>query len=129
MRKPEDQEDREQLEKDIALLDRLLGVEARKPGKAASLPAAIRIIENLEPAGGKDVPVFPASYAGASDQSPPVYDLAGVEYGDVEETVRVKNSTAKVRQIIRTRLCAIDSPQSQANRMEPAFIESEDLRQ
>ncbi|HRA88328.1 MAG TPA: type I-U CRISPR-associated RAMP protein Csb1/Cas7u, partial [Planctomycetaceae bacterium] len=117
----------EETKADIALLDGLLGVEARKPGKAASLPAAIRIIETLEPAGGKDIPVFPASYAGANDQSPPVYDLAGIEYGEHEETVRVKNSTAKVRQILRARLCAIGSPQSQANRMEPAFLESDDL--
>jgi CRISPR-associated protein Csb1 len=118
----------EQTCSDIALLDKLLGVEARKPGKAAGLPAAVRVIETLEPAGGKDIPVFPASYAGANDQSPPVYDLAGIEYGEHEETVRVKNSTAKVRQILRARLCAIDSPQSQANRMEPAFLESEDLK-
>ncbi len=113
---------------DIALLDSLLGIEARKPGEAARLPAAIRIIEELEPAGGKGIPVFPASYAGANDQSPPVYDLAGIEYGDHEETIRVKNSTAKVRQILRARFCGIDSPQSQANRMEPAFIESEELK-
>ena len=117
----------ERLEQDIALLDKLLGVEARMPGKAASLPAAIRIIETLEPAGGRQVPVFPASYAGATDQSPPVYDLSGVVYGDVEETVRVKKSSTKVRQILSAKLCAIDSPQSQANRMEPAFVECEDL--
>lgn len=116
-----------QLQEDIALLDKLLGVEARKPGKAAALPAAIRIIETLEPAGGKQVPVFPASYAGATDQSPPVYDLVGVVYGEVEETVRVKKSSTKVRQILSAKLCAIDSPQSQANRMEPAFVECEDL--
>jgi CRISPR-associated protein Csb1 len=118
----------EQLKQDIDLLDKLLGVEARKPGKAASLPAAIRIIETLEPAGGKQVPVFPASYAGANDQSPPVYDLAGVEYGEGEDTVRVKNSTAKIPRIIRAKLCALDSPQSQANRMEPAFLECDDLK-
>ncbi len=117
----------EETKADIALLDGLLGVEARKPGKAAGLPAAIRIIETLEPAGGKDIPVFPASYAGANDQSPPVYDLVGIAYGDHEETVRVKNSTTKVRQILHARLCAVDSPQSQANRMEPAFLESDDL--
>ncbi|OYW72311.1 MAG: hypothetical protein B7Z37_25235 [Verrucomicrobia bacterium 12-59-8] len=117
-----------QLKADITLLDNLLGVEARKPGKAALLPAAIRIVETLEPAGGKQVPVFPASYAGATDQSPPVYDLAGVIYGEVEETIRVKKSTAKVRQIIKAKLCALDSPQSQANRMEPAFIECDDLK-
>jgi CRISPR-associated protein Csb1 len=114
-----------QLEADIALLDNLLGVEARKPGNAAKLPAAIRIIETLEPAGGKQVPVFPASYAGANDQSPPVYDLMGIEYGEGEDTVRVKNATAKIPRIVRAKMCAIDSPQSQANRMEPAFLESD----
>lgn len=113
----------------IQLLDRLLGVEVRKPGSAACVPAAIRIIEKLEPAGGMSVPVFPASYAGATDQSPPVYDLSGIEYGEVEEDVRVKNGTAKQRQIIRARLCALDSPQSQANRMEPAFVEDAQLAQ
>jgi CRISPR-associated protein Csb1 len=116
-----------QLEADIDLLDRLLGVEARKPGNAAKLPAAIRILETLEPAGGKQVPVFPASYAGAKDGEPPVYDLAGVVYGEGEDLVRVKNSTAKAPRILSARLCAIDSPQSQANRMEPAFLESPDL--
>jgi CRISPR-associated protein Csb1 len=125
---PEDPTMTPQLKADITLLDNLLGVEARKPGKAASLPAAIRIVETLEPAGGKQVPVFPASYAGATDQSPPVYDLAGVIYGEVDETIRVKKSTAKVRQIIKAKLCALDSPQSQANRMEPAFIECDDLK-
>lgn len=121
-------EQNKQLRADIALLDGLLGVEARKPGKAAAHPAAIRIIENLEPAGGKDIPVYPASYAGATDQSPPVYDLAGIEYDDGEDIVRVKSSTGKAPRIRRARLCAIDSPQSQANRMEPAFLEAEDLR-
>lgn len=128
MNTTEDTVSKEQTQADIALLDNLLGVEARKPGKAAGLPAAIRIVETLEPAGGKDIPVFPASYAGANDQSPPVYDLAGIEYGNHEETVRVKNSTTRVRQILRARLCAIDSPQSQANRMEPAFLESDELK-
>jgi len=120
----------EQLKQDIALLDNLLGVEARKPGKAASLPAAIRIIETLEPAGGKQVPVFPASYAGANDQSPPVYDLSGIEYGLGEDIVRVKGGkTASVPRVTRAKFCAIDSPQSQANRMEPAFLECDDLKQ
>jgi len=128
MSNQEDPKKEEQLNQDIALLDKLLGVEARKPGKAALLPAAIRIIETLEPAGGKQVPVFPASYAGANDQSPPVYDLAGVEYGEGEDTVRVKNSTAKIPRIINAKLCALDSPQSQANRMEPAFLECDDLK-
>jgi CRISPR-associated protein Csb1 len=122
-------EHNKQLEADIDLLDNLLGVEARKPGKAASLPAAIRIIEPLEPTGGKDIPVFPASYAGANDQSPPVYDLAGIEYDEGEDVVRIKNSTTKIPRIKRARLCTIDAPQSQANRMEPAFLEADDLRE
>jgi CRISPR-associated protein Csb1 len=120
----------EQLKQDIALLDKLLSVEARKPGKAASLPAAIRITEALEPAGGKQVPVFPASYAGARDNDPPVYDLAGIEYGDGKDIVRVKQGkTAEVDRVISAKMCALDSPQSQANRMEPAFLEAEDLRE
>lgn len=125
-----------QLEADITLLDALLGVEARKPGKATMLPAAIRIIENLEPAGGKDIPVFPASYAGDDEST---YDLSGIEYDEGETiTQRLKNEASKVRmendktKVVRhiksARLCAIDSPQSQANRMEPAFIEDEELR-
>lgn len=119
----------EQTKADIALLDSLLGVEARKPGKAAGLPAAIRIIETLEPVGGKDIPVFPASYAGARDSDPPVYDLAGIEYGEGEDLVRVKGGkTASVLRILKARFCAIDSPQSQANRMEPAFLESDELK-
>lgn len=111
----------------VEMLNGLLGVEARKPGSGAKLPAAIRVIEKLEPAGGMSVPVFPASYAGATDQSPPVYDLSGIEYGEVEEDIRVKNGTAKQRQVIRAHLCVLDSPQSQANRMEPAFLEDEEL--
>ena len=129
-------EQKKQLETDIALLDELLGVEARKPGKAAALPAAIRIIESLEPAGGKSIPVFPASYAGDDEST---YDLSGIEY-DEGETVtrrlknkdsatRLENDTTKVvRRIKSARLCAVDSPQSQANRMEPAFIEDDELR-
>jgi len=111
-----------------ALLDRLLGVEARRPGKAAQLPAAIRIIEKLEPAGGFAVPVFPSSYAGPTDKSPPVYDLAGIEYGEAVETIRSKERERVVRPILRAKLCALDAPQAQANRMEPAFIEDEALR-
>ena len=47
------------------LLDGLLGVSARRPGMAVRLPAVIRVIERLEPAGGLEFPVFPASYAGS----------------------------------------------------------------
>lgn len=126
---PEPTVSEEQTSADIALLDRLLGVAARKPGKASTLPAAIRIIETLEPAGGKDIPVFPASYAGARDSDPPVYDLAGIEYGDGDDLVRLKGGrTASVQRILRAKFCAIDSPQSQANRMEPAFLESDELK-
>lgn len=122
-------EQNKQLEANIILLDNLLGVDARKPGKAVSLPAAIRVIEPLEPTGGKDIPVFPASYAGANDQSPPVYDLAGIEYDEGEDVVHIKSGTAKIPRIKSAKLCVIDSPQSQANRMEPAFLEEDDLRE
>jgi CRISPR-associated protein Csb1 len=115
-----------QLEADIALLDRLLGVEARKPGNAAKLPAAIRIIETLEPAGGKQVPVFPASYLGDDDN--PTYDLSGIEYGEVAVRVQSKDRERLVRPILRAKLCAVDSPQSQANRTEIAFLEDADLK-
>ena len=132
------EQNKQQLEADITLLDSLLGIDARKPGKAASLPAAIRVIELLEPAGGKDIPVFPASYAGDNKNS--VYDLSGVEYDEGETiTRRLKNKasdnrlendeTRVVKHIKSARLCVIDSPQSQANRMEPAFLEAEDLRE
>lgn len=115
-----------QLKHDIALLDKLLGVEARKPGKAASLPAAIRIIETLEPAGGKQVPVYPASYLGDDDN--PTYDLAGIEYGDVSVRIQIKDRERFVRPVVRAKMCAIDAPQGQANRTEVAFIESDDLK-
>ena len=123
------EQNKQQLQADITLLDSLLGIAARKPGKAASLPAAIRVIEPLEPAGGKDIPVFPASFAGVKDQSPPVYDLAGIEYDEGDDVVRVKNGTREIPRIKSAKLCAIDSPQSQANRMEPAFMEADDLRE
>ena len=114
--------------KAIELLDRLLGVVARKPGTAAKLPAVIRVIETLEPAGGADFPIFPASYAGAADNDPPVYDLSGVVYGEVQETIRVKKVTVQRPQVIRAERCTVDSPQSQANRTEVAFLEDERLR-
>ncbi|MDI3254075.1 MAG: type I-U CRISPR-associated RAMP protein Csb1/Cas7u [Bacillota bacterium] len=117
------------LNKAIELLDRLLSVNARKPGAAVKLPAVIRVLESLEPAGGMDFPVFPASYAGTGDNDPPVYDLSGVVYGQVQETVRGKGKTTVQRQqIISAERCALDSPQSQANRMEEAFLEDSDLR-
>ena len=116
------------LSKAIALLDNLLGVEARKPGAAAKLPAVIRVIESLEPAGGKQFPVFPASYAGDGQNAPPVYDLNGIEYGPELEVVHGKDRDRFRRHIVRARQCTVDSPQSQANRMEIAFLEDEELR-
>ncbi|MGO9231146.1 MAG: type I-U CRISPR-associated RAMP protein Csb1/Cas7u [Bryobacteraceae bacterium] len=110
------------------LLDGLLGVDARVPGTAAKLPAVVRVIESLEPAGGMDFPVFPASYAGVGDNDPPVYDLAGVVYGAAQETIRGKGRTTVTRpQIVKADRCTIDSPQSQANRTEVAFIEDAEL--
>jgi CRISPR-associated protein Csb1 len=111
-----------------SLLDRLLGVQARKPGTAAKLPAVIRVIESLEPAGGLDFPVFPSSYAGAADNDPPVYDLSGIVYGDVQEVIRAKRGTVERPQIISAARCTLDSPQSQANRTEVAFVDDEKLR-
>ena len=115
----------EKLESSIKLLNDLLGVEARKPGLAAKLPAAIRVIEKLEPAGGMAVPVFPASYLG--DEDKPSYDLNGIEYGEPLITIRGKDRDRVVRPILRARLCALDAPQSQANRMEPAFADDAEL--
>jgi CRISPR-associated protein Csb1 len=112
----------------IDILDRLLCVEARKPGTAAKLPAVIRVIEALEPAGGTDFPIFPASYAGAADNDPPVYDLSGIVYGEVQEKIRVKRVTVDRPQVIRAERCTVDSPQSQANRTEVAFLEDESLK-
>lgn len=127
MTEPQVQED--DRNKAIELLDRLLSVNARKPGAAVKLPAVIRVLESLEPAGGMDFPVFPASYAGTGDNDPPVYDLSGVVYGQVQETIRGKGKTTVQRQqIISAERCALDSPQSQANRMEEAFLEDSDLR-
>lgn len=100
----------------------------RKPGTAAKLPAVLRVIEPLEPAGGMDFPVFPASYAGVTDNDPPVYDLSGVSYGSVQETIRAKRGSTERPQVISAARCTLDSPQSQANRTEAAFIEDDDLR-
>lgn len=112
----------------IELLDRLLGVEARKFGAAARLPAVIRAIESLEPAGGKQFPVFPASYAGDGQNAPPVYDLNGIEYGPEMEVIHAKDRDRYRRQQVKARQCTMDSPQSQANRTEAAFIEDEELK-
>lgn len=104
-------------------LDALLGMDVRKPGTAAQLPAVIRIIETLEPAGGKDFPVFPPSYAGE------VYELNGIEWGEVLEERASRDGTKRVtRYIKRARHCTMDSPQSHANRTEIAFRDDPELR-
>ena len=113
-----------ELQSATEVLDRLLGMDARLPGAADKLPAAIRVIEALDPAGGIEFPVFPASYAGVGDNDPPVYDLAGIVYGEIQETIRGKGRTTVTRpQIVKAERCTIDSPQSQANRTEVAFLE------
>jgi CRISPR-associated protein Csb1 len=109
-------------------LDALLGMDVRKPGTAATLPAVIRITETLEPAGGKDFPVFPPSYAGEGTNAPPIYDLNGIEWGDVLREKPAKDGTKRfTRNIKRARHCTMDSPQSHANRTEIAFRDDPDL--
>ena len=120
--------EKHELDEAIEILNRLLGVEARKPGTAAKLPAVIRVIESLEPAGGMGFPVFPASYAGDGQNAPPVYDLNGIEYGPQLELVHLKDRDRFRHQIVKARQCTMDSPQSQANRTEVAFLEDEELR-
>jgi CRISPR-associated protein Csb1 len=109
-------------------LDALLGMDVRRPGTAAKLPAVIRITEPLEPAGGKDFPVFPPSYAGEGTNAPPVYDLNGIEWGEVLKEKSAKDGTKRItRYIKRARHCTMDSPQSHANRTEIAFRDDPDL--
>lgn len=109
-------------------LDALLGMEVRKPGTAAKLPAVIRITETLEPAGGKDFPVFPPSYAGEGTKAPPIYDLNGIEWGEALKEKSAKDGTKRItRYIKRARHCTMDSPQSHANRTEIAFRDAPDL--
>lgn len=109
-------------------LDALLGMDVRKPGTAASLPAVIRITETLEPAGGPDFPVFPPSYAGEGKNAPPVYDLNGIEWGEVLKEKSAKDGTKRItRYIKRARHCTMDSPQSHANRTEVAFRDDPEL--
>lgn len=88
------------------LLDSVLSTEARQWGKARHLPSAIRVTERLEPVGGFGIPVYPASYPSAVGE--PIYDLNG----------KLSNAEG---QLTGYRHCVIDSYQSQANRMEPAF--------
>lgn len=110
-------------------LDALLGMDARKPGSAANLPAVIRIVETLEAAGGPDFPVFPPSYAGENIGDGPRYDLNGIEWGEVLREKSAKDGTKRItRYAKRARHCTMDSPQSHANRTEVAFCEDESLR-
>ncbi|HEX4232230.1 MAG TPA: type I-U CRISPR-associated RAMP protein Csb1/Cas7u [Bryobacteraceae bacterium] len=109
-------------------LDALLGMDVRKPGTAATLPAVIRITETLEPAGGKDFPVFPPSYAGEGTNAPPVYDLNGIEWGEVLRESAKDGTKRFTRYVRRARHCTMDSPQSQANRTEIAFRDDSELR-
>jgi CRISPR-associated protein Csb1 len=109
-------------------LDALLGMEARKPGAAAELPAVIRITEKLDPAGGEKFPVFPPSYAGDGVNAPPVYDLNGIEYGEILWEKTSKDGAKRITRYIKhARQCTMDSPQSQANRTEIAFLDDEEL--
>lgn len=108
-------------------LDQLLGMEVRKPGSAASLPAVIRIVETLEAAGGPDFPVFPPSYAGENKSDGPRYDLNGIEWGQYEKTT-AKGEKKIVPYVKKARHCTMDAPQSHANRTEVAFCEDESLR-
>lgn len=109
-------------------LNALLGMDVRKPGTADKLPAVIRITETLEPAGGKDFPVFPPSYAGEGTNAPPVYDMNGIEWGEVLKEKSAKDGTKRItRYIKRARHCTMDSPQSHANRTEIAFRDDPDL--
>jgi CRISPR-associated protein Csb1 len=110
-------------------LDAVLGMDVRKPGTAATLPAVIRITETLEPAGGRDFPVFPPSYAGEGTNAPPVYDLNGIEWGEVLRERSARDGTKRfTRYVKRAQHCTMDSPQSHANRTEIAFCDDSDLR-
>jgi CRISPR-associated protein Csb1 len=91
----------------IALLDNLLSTTARQWGNARKLPAALRVTEGMEPAGGLKIPVYPASYPNSGGD--PIYDLNGKQTDAKGETTGYLHAV-------------IDSYQSQANRMEPAFL-------
>lgn len=108
-------------------LDALIGIEVRKPGTAATLPAVIRITETLEPAGGIGFPVFPPSYAGESTGDPALYDLNGIDWGQYEQTL--SNGSKKTTPYIKSaRQCTMDSPQSHGNLTEVAFAKDDRLR-
>jgi CRISPR-associated protein Csb1 len=109
-------------------LDALLGMDVRKPGSAAKLPAVIRITETLEATGGKEFPVFPPSYAG-DNKNEPRYDLNGIEWGEVLREKSAKDGTKRITRYIKhARHCTMDSPQSHANRTEIAFRDDDALR-
>jgi CRISPR-associated protein Csb1 len=57
-----------------------------------------------------------------------VYDLNGIEYGPEREVVHLKDRDRFHRHIVKARQCTMDSPQSQANRTEVAFLEDEELK-
>lgn len=110
-----------------AHLDALLGMDVRKPGTAATLPAVIKITETLEPAGGTGFPVFPPSYAGENNGDPPRYDLNGIEWGQYDQTL--SNGSKRTTPYIKSaRHCTMDSPQSHGNLTEIAFIKDDRLR-
>ena len=59
---------------------------------------------------------------------PPVYDLNGIEWGEVLREKSAKDGTKRImRSIKRARHCTMDSPQSHANRTEIAFRDDPDL--
>lgn len=116
-----------EIKPEVKAINAHLGMEVRKPGSAAKLPAVIKITESLEPAGGKDFPVFPPSYAGENTGDPPLYDLNGIDWGHRETTL--SNGAKKTMPYIKSaRHCTMDSPQSHANLTEIAFSKDERLR-
>lgn len=66
-------------------------------------PSALVMKEHLAPVEGADDPFFPPTYAGASSSDDSTYCIDTMSDG--------------------TRICLIDSVGSQANRMEPIFME------
>ena len=79
------------------MIDRLL--------EAVGADAAIRRVRRLQPAGGRGDKIFPPTYPGDGQNSPPRH---------VFETRRINGDD--------TRCVLIDSVQSQANRLEEALL-------
>lgn len=75
------------------------------------LPAALILVETLEPAGGKETVIFPPTYARRGGEHP--YTITTVRTDLPPEAAAEKGHEANV--------CDLDSVGSQANRMEPAF--------